>query len=65
MPNIVHELAIELSRVQALLPMLGGDQQDRARELLRRGRLHFGANYYEGMREALDDLRAFGRPETK
>lgn len=63
MPNIVHELIAELARVQALLDKLGSEEQRTAQKVLQWGRLQMALNSYEGMREAIDDLRMF--PEKK
>lgn len=63
MPNIVYELVVELARVQALLSQLDDDSRRQAQNLLRWGREQMALNSYEGMREAIDDLRNF--PEKK
>ncbi|MGH9746566.1 MAG: hypothetical protein ACRD59_10720 [Candidatus Acidiferrales bacterium] len=62
MPNIVHELIVELARVQAMFPQLDVTLLREAQNLLRFGRQSMALNNYEDMREALDDLKAFGRP---
>jgi hypothetical protein len=64
-PNIIHELTIELARVQALLGQLNGEHQEQANRLLRYGSQSMALNRYEEMREALDDLREFGRPKKE
>lgn len=62
MPNIVSELIIELARVQRLLEAGKVDARE-AQNLLRYGRDQMALNSYEGMRDALDDLSAFGKPK--
>jgi hypothetical protein len=62
-PNIVAELIVELARVQELLPKLEGLQLEEARATLRYGREQMAMNSYEGMSEALSELREFGRPK--
>jgi hypothetical protein len=59
MPNIVHELTVELARVQALLDRLDSVRRPRAESALRFGRQAMALNQYEDMREALDDLKEF------
>lgn len=61
MPNIVHQLIVELARVQTLLGQLDDAARAEANNLLRYGRQEMALNSYEGMREALDDLAAFGK----
>lgn len=63
MPNIVHELVVELARVQSLLSHLDEESRRTAQNVLRWGREQMSLNSYEGMREAIDDLRMF--PEKK
>lgn len=63
MPNIVHELVVELARVQAMLSHLDDESRRKAQNLLRWGREQMALNSYEGMRESIDDLRDF--PEKK
>ena len=66
MPNIVHELIVELARVQTLLGRLDSVQRPLAEFALRFGRQAMALNHYEDMREALDDLKEIGKPpETK
>lgn len=70
MPNIIMELWRELERVQALLINLedsgdhgAGLEARQARNLIRYGLSALNLNRYEDMREALDDLRDFGKPK--
>lgn len=65
MPNIVHELMLELVRVECLLEKMEPTQREQARNVLRYGRHQMAMNQYEGMRDALDDLREFGRPPAE
>lgn len=65
MPNIVHELIVEIARVQALLEKMDPAQREQAQNVLRFGRHQMAMNQYEGMREALDDLKEFGKPAAK
>lgn len=65
MPNVVHELIIEIARVQALLEKMEPTQRDHAQNVLRFGRRQMAMNQYEGMREALDELHEFGKPAAK
>ncbi len=61
--NIVHDLNIELARVEKLLnaPIDFNIRQD-VNNLLRFGRECMMMNDYRGMLEALTDLRAFSKP---
>lgn len=62
MPNIVHELITELARVQTLLDKLPPFTRADAQSVLRYAREQMAMNNYEAMREALDDLKEFGKP---
>jgi hypothetical protein len=63
MPNIVAELMQEISRVAGILEneKLKDDPQRFAANALRSALMHLAMNSYEGMREALEDLREIGR----
>lgn len=69
MPNIIAELIVQLARVQELTEKMSPNdpQLGEAKNLLRYGREQMAMNSYEGMRDALDDLKEFGNPpaETK
>jgi hypothetical protein len=60
MPNIIQELQMQLVRVQLLVPRLDPVASSEAEKLLRYGRQAMALNQYEDMREALDELKAFG-----
>lgn len=64
MGNIVHDLVVELARVQAMLGNLDGDARLDAQNLLRWGREQMALNSYEGMRDAIEDLRKFPSPRN-
>jgi hypothetical protein len=59
MPNIIHELTVELARVRALLEQFDPAQRIAAEAAIRYGSQGMALNRYEEMREALDDLREF------
>jgi hypothetical protein len=65
MPNIVHELIVEIARVQALLEKMEPTEREQTQHILRYARHQMAMNQYEGMREALDDLKEFGKPSAK
>jgi hypothetical protein len=65
MPNIVAELITELARVQMLFDKLEGVARADAQNLLRFGRDQMALNNYEGMQEALVDLREIGKPPAE
>jgi hypothetical protein len=59
MANIIHELAVELARVRALLEQLDPMRRIAAEGAIRYGSQSMALNSYEEMREAVDDLREF------
>lgn len=63
MPNIVHELVIELARVQTLLPRLSEERQREAKSVLRYGREQMALNSFDGMTEAISDLSKIVGPK--
>lgn len=66
MPNVIVELLQEIGRVEHLPEgTLQAPEQQFAQNALRSARMHMAMNSYEGMREALDDLREIGRPKKK
>jgi len=62
--NIIHDLTVEFLRVEGLLNApIDADLRREAQDLLRFGRERMMLNDYEGMLEALTDLRDFGKPK--
>lgn len=58
--NLIVELIEEMRRVEHLSG-LDDEQKNFADKALRSAKAHLAMNSYEGMREALEDLRAIGR----
>lgn len=63
MANVIQELSVELARVGAMLGNLDEEGRRIAGNLIRYGRQAMALNQYEEMREALDDLKVFGRKD--
>jgi len=58
-PNIIHELTVELARVRALLEQFDTERRLLAQVAIRYANQSMALNSYGEMREALDDLREF------
>jgi hypothetical protein len=63
LPNIIIDLHGEIARVESLLPKLSAGKLREAEQALRCAREFMAMNQYEGMREALDDLREVKGPK--
>lgn len=63
MPNVIVELRTEVDRVTGILAKLEGADHDRAHNAIRFAQQSLAMNNYEGMREAIDDLREFKEPK--
>lgn len=63
--NILRELYAEIGRVKEMFPRLKGDALERAKALCHKGRKNIYFNNYEGMKDALEELREFGRKKKE
>jgi hypothetical protein len=59
MANIIVELTREMRRVRELLPRLDAQRLEKVQRTLHYASVSIATNSYEGMQEALDDLREF------
>ena len=65
MPNIIVEINQEMGRVRALLPRLDSIVRYHAEEIIRHAKQSITQNDYEGMTEALANLRLFTKEQKK